>query len=329
MYNPAEQKTHNKLDKFRIHIRQIGRKRACLVFCSFLVLLLLIFALKSFQFDKRESTEIPDMISVAQQEEFTLIIQTFKRDDILLKVLERCLVVPHLQKIIIVWNNVGRQPSKELQESWSHYPTPVIFLEQKINSMQNRLQPFPEIHTDAVLLLDDDLLLSVSDISFAFTIWKQFRDQIIGFVPRKHVETPSGEYNYQGISLSDLQIGRDKYSLVLIGASFFHHRYLKLYQDQPKAMHSLVEETQNCDDIAMNFVVSLHLRKLMNATLPSGIYVKPLNMVNLEMQAVSGFKGMWFRPNHFKQRSYCLTRLAQIYGIMPLQFSNIIKTHST
>ncbi|XP_077472486.1 exostosin-like 2 [Stigmatopora argus] len=327
MYYPAEQKTHNKLDKFRIPICRVGRKQACLVFCSFLVLLSIGFALNVFQFHKREVTENPDMISITQQEEFTIIIQTFKRDDILLKVLKRCLVVPHLQKILVVWNNVGQPPSQKLQESLRHHRTPIIFLEQKINSMQNRLQPFPEIHTDAVMMLDDDLLLSVSDISFAFTVWKQFKDQIVGFVPRKHVETTPGVYDYQATSLSELQFGRDKYSLVLIGASFFHHRYLKLYQDQPKAMHRLVEETQNCDDIAMNFVVSLHLRKLWNATRPSGIYIKPLDLVSLETQAISGFKGMWFRPDHFKQRSNCLTRFAQIYGIMPLQFSNIVKTH--
>ncbi|XP_057712493.1 exostosin-like 2 [Corythoichthys intestinalis] len=330
MYNPSEQKTRQPLDKFRFRICQVGSNKACLFFCLLLVLLLFVFALKDLHFLKGEVTQNPGVITLTKQEEFTIIIQTFKRDDILLEVLKRCLDVPHLQKILVVWNNVDKQPSQILRDSFGHHRTPILFLEQKVNRIQNRLQPFPEIHTHAVLMLDDDILLSVSDISFAFTIWKQFPDQIVGFVPRKHVETAHGAYTYQRTKLSDPHNGGgDKYSMVLIGASFFHARYLKLYQDQPEAMHSLVDTTQNCDDIAMNFVVSMYMRTVLNDTRPSGVYIMPLDMVNLEMQARSGFKGMWLRSNHFKQRSYCLNRLAQIYGVMPLQFSDSIKTRFT
>lgn len=112
--------------------------------------------------------------------------------------------------------------------------------------------------------------------------------------------------------------------MVLIGAAFFHRRYLKLYQDLPQSVHELVDETQNCDDIAMNFAVAAHLKKIGSINKPSGVFVKPVDLRNLEKEARSGYQGMWHRPEHLLQRSYCLNSLTKIYGFMPLHFSNLM-----
>lgn len=264
----------------------------------------------------------------SEEEKFTVIIQTYNRTDVLLKLLNHYQAVPHLQKIIIVWNNIGEQTPLKLWNSLGPHPVQVVFKEQTSNQMRNRLQSFSEIDTDAVLMLDDDTLVSVPDISFAFSVWKQFPDQIVGFVPRKHVSTPVGVYTYGSFELQDPETGGgDRYSMVLIGAAFFHRRYLQLFQEQPQAVHALVDETQNCDDIAMNFAVALYLRKHSKATRvnkPSGVFVKPVDLRNLEKDASSGYQGMWHRPEHLLQRSYCLNRLTQIYGFMPLCFSNLM-----
>lgn len=262
-----------------------------------------------------------------EQQRFTIVIQTYNRTDVLLKLLNHYQAVPRLHRIVIVWNNVGTRTPLELWNSLQPHPVPVIFKEQTSNLMRNRLQPFPEIGTDAVLMLDDDTLVSVPDISFAFSVWKQFSDQIVGFVPRKHVSTPGGVHSYGSFELQDPETsGGDKYSMVLIGAAFFHRRYLQLFRDQPRAVHALVDETQNCDDIAVNFAVALYLREHSAGSVakPSGVFVKPVDLRNLEKDASSGYQGMWHRPEHLLQRSYCLNRLAQIYGFMPLCFSNLM-----
>ncbi|TMS09561.1 Exostosin-like 2 [Larimichthys crocea] len=261
--------------------------------------------------------------STEEEQRFTIIIQTYNRTDILLKLLNHYQAMPHLQRIIIVWNNIGEQTPLKLWNSLGPHPVPVVFKEQSSNRMRNRLQPFPEIDTDAVLMLDDDTLVSVPDISFAFTVWKI---QIVGFVPRKHVSTPGGVYSYGSFELQDPETaGGDKYSMVLIGAAFFHRRYLQLFQDQPQEVHALVDETQNCDDIATNFAVALYLKKSIGSiNKPSGVFVKPVDLRNLEKDASSGYHGMWHRPEHLLQRSYCLNKLAQIYGSMPLCFSNLM-----
>lgn len=84
----------------------------------------------------------------ATQEQFTILIQTYNRTDLLLRLLNHYQAMPHLQKIIIVWNNVGEQPPQELWDSLGPHPVDVIFKVQSVNRMRNRLQSFPEIHTD-------------------------------------------------------------------------------------------------------------------------------------------------------------------------------------
>ncbi|RXN35370.1 exostosin-like 2 [Labeo rohita] len=259
------------------------------------------------------------------EDSFTIIMQTYNRTDILLKLLNHYQAVPHLQCIIIVWNNPSESPPRKLWDEFGPHPVPVIFKEQSVNRMRNRLQPHPEIKTDAVLMLDDDTLVSVPDISFAFSVWKQFSDQIVGFVPRKHVTTASGVYSYGSFELQDPdEGGGDRYSMILVGAAFFHQRFLQLFQKQPGEVHALVDQTQNCDDIVMNFVVAHQLSQVSGLKRPSGVFVKPVDMRNLEKEASSGYVGMWHRAEHMLQRSYCLNKLTHIYGNMPLRYSNIM-----
>lgn len=86
--------------------------------------------------------------STEEEQRFTIVIQTYNRSDILLKLLNHYQAVPHLQRIIIVWNNVGEQTPLKLWNSLGPHPVPVVFKEQTSNQMRNRLQPFPEIKTD-------------------------------------------------------------------------------------------------------------------------------------------------------------------------------------
>lgn len=79
---------------------------------------------------------------------FTIVIQTFNRTDILLKLLNHYQAVPHLRQIVIVWNNIEKLPPRQLWDSLGPHPVPVVFKEQSANLMRNRLQPFTEIDTD-------------------------------------------------------------------------------------------------------------------------------------------------------------------------------------
>lgn len=81
------------------------------------------------------------------QNSFTIIMQSYNRTDLLLKLLNHYQAIPSLHKIIVVWNSVGIKPPKDLWDSLGPHPIPVIFKEQTVNRMRNRLEPFPELET--------------------------------------------------------------------------------------------------------------------------------------------------------------------------------------
>lgn len=97
---------------------------------------------------KKNPTQDHHSDSIEEEQRFTIIIQTYNRTDILLKLLNHYQAAPHLQQIIIVWNNIGEQTPLKLWNSLGPHPVPLVFKEQTINNMRNRLQPFPEIDTD-------------------------------------------------------------------------------------------------------------------------------------------------------------------------------------
>ena len=95
---------------------------------------------------RRKANSSPQM-----KDFFTIVIQTYNRTDILLKLLNHYQAVPHLRQIVIVWNNIGERPPRQLWESLGPHPVPIVFKEQSVNLMRNRLQSFPEINTDGSL----------------------------------------------------------------------------------------------------------------------------------------------------------------------------------
>ncbi|XP_066209428.1 exostosin-like 2 [Saccopteryx leptura] len=309
----------------RLPGRVLGLRLLRISLVVVLMLLLVAGALTTFLPNNRDDKLLPSSRRDARApgraplDSFTLVMQTYNRTDLLLRLLNHYQAVPHLHRVIVVWNNVGERTPEELWDSLGPHPVPVVFKRQATNRMRNRLQAFPELETSAVLMVDDDVLISAQDLVFAFSVWQQFPDQIVGFVPRKHVSTASGVYSYGGFELPSPGSGDgDQYSMVLIGASFFSSKYLDLFQRQPAAVHALIDETQNCDDIAMNFLVARHTGKA------SGLFVKPVNMGSLEKESSGGHAGLWHRAEHFLQRSHCVNKLARLYDGMPLQYSNLM-----
>ncbi len=80
-------------------------------------------------------------------EEFSIVIQTFNRSDILFRVLNHYSAMGNLERIVVVWNNLNDSPPIAEWAGLGPHPVPVRFIVQQENKMRNRLQPFPEIQT--------------------------------------------------------------------------------------------------------------------------------------------------------------------------------------
>lgn len=130
---------------------RLQRMKMVRVICAFLVILLFLFgtlaALLPIAHEDPMLGIRRGLSSSSSQDSFTLIMQSFNRTDLLLKMLNHYQAMPQLHSIVVVWNNVGQDTPQELWESLGPHPVSVYFKKQSVNLMRNRLQNFPEIQT--------------------------------------------------------------------------------------------------------------------------------------------------------------------------------------
>ncbi|RUS69328.1 hypothetical protein EGW08_022909, partial [Elysia chlorotica] len=183
-----------------------------------------------------------------QREQFTIVMLTYKREVVLMQALQRFKGLPFLNKVIVVWNS-EIPPSPELK--WPQIGVPIKVVKTERNSLNNRFLPYADIETEAILSIDDDAHLRHDEIVFGFRVWREERNRVVGFPGRYHAWNLADQmWNYNSNYSCEL-------SMILTGAAFFHKYYAFLYSYvMPAAIRDKVDEYLNCEDIAMNFLVS-------------------------------------------------------------------------
>ncbi len=136
--------------------------------------------------------------------------------------------------------------------------------------------------------------------------------KLVGFTHRTYKEDAGGAYLYDNTN-------NTHYSMVLTNAAFLHKEYLRKFADTlPLEAADLIDSTMNCDDIAMNFVISDHCQ------CAGALFYEPRQpMVNLGVEA-----GLWRRPDHFITRNKCLDVFARVYKYMPLKVIRNSQCHT-
>ncbi|KAK5966942.1 hypothetical protein GCK32_003964 [Trichostrongylus colubriformis] len=233
------------------------------------------------------------------REQFTVVLLTYNRDAVLAASLERLHRIPYLNKVIVIWNNVDREPLG----AWPRLHVPVEFIRVSKNSLNNRFVPWDRIRTEAILSLDDDIDLKQHEIIFAFRVWRENRHRIVGFPARYHARY--GEEMYYN-SNHTCQL-----SIILTGAAFLHKAYLHAYTNEmPEAIRRHVDQVTNCEDIAMNFLVSHLTREPPIKTTSKWTIRCPTCTETLSQD-----------ESHFHERHECIRLFTRIYGYNPLKFS--------
>ncbi|KAI4457900.1 exostosin heparan sulfate glycosyltransferase -related [Holotrichia oblita] len=95
---------------------------------------------------------------------------------------------------------------------------PIKIIQTKANKLSNRFYPFEEIETEAILSIDDDIIMLTADeLEFGYEVWREFPDRLVGFPSRKHIWTTFE--NYVGsMNLNGLM----KFIWIMTGANFYH-----------------------------------------------------------------------------------------------------------
>ena len=101
------------------------------------------------------------------------------------------------------------------------------------------------------------------------------------------MRSANGIYSYGSDEMeSQTELGSQTYSMVLTGAAFIHLNYLKMFNSTsvvPRAVHRLIDEKHNCEDLAVNVLVGDYLERVDMAQCP-GLFVKPTKYINLEKE---------------------------------------------
>lgn len=87
------------------------------------------------------------------REQFTIVILTYEREQVLMDSLSRLYGLPYLHKVIVVWNS-PKPPLEDLR--WPEIGVQVEVIRAARNSLNNRFLPYDSIETEAVLSVDDD-----------------------------------------------------------------------------------------------------------------------------------------------------------------------------
>uniref|UniRef100_A0A668ASF0 Exostosin-2 n=1 Tax=Myripristis murdjan TaxID=586833 RepID=A0A668ASF0_9TELE len=235
---------------------------------------------------------------------FTAVVLTYDRIESLFRVITEISKVPSLAKLLVVWNNQNKSPPEE--SLWPKIAVPLKVVRTKENKLSNRFFPYDEIETEAVLAIDDDIIMLTSDeLQFGYEVWREFPDRLVGYPGRLHLwDHEMGKWKYESEWTNEV-------SMVLTGAAFYHKYFNYLYTyKMPGDIKSWVDAHMNCEDIAMNFLVA-------NITGKAPIKVTPRK--KFKCPECTAIDGLSLDQTHMVERSECINKFASVFGTMPLK----------
>jgi glucuronyl/N-acetylglucosaminyl transferase EXT2 len=137
---------------------------------------------------------------------FTAVILTYDRVELLFLLINKLVKVPSLSKVLVIWNNQHKDPPhcKKFTNipfacftyitcihicyfyrttlivnshyniaatRWPKVNKPLKVIQTKENKLSNRFYPYDEIETEAVLSIDDDIIMLTADeVEFAYEV---------------------------------------------------------------------------------------------------------------------------------------------------------------
>ncbi|KAL3652227.1 GDP-mannose transporter [Castilleja foliolosa] len=276
---------------------------------------------------------------------YTLLINTWKRYDLLKQSISHYASCPGLDSVHIVWSEPN-PPSESLvnflnrvvnSNSKGGRKIELKFDINKEDSLNNRFKEIKGLKLDVVFSIDDDIIFPCPTVELAFSVWRSAPDTMVGFVPRVHwvdkSEGNDGKYTYSGWWSV---WWTERYSIILSKAAFFHKKYLSMYTyEMPSSIREYVSKNRNCEDIAMSFLVA-------NATGAPPIWVKveefTINLLDALWCTLQGAPGSLYAMSsifeigstgisslggHTERRTECVNRFVTEYGQMPLVSTSV------
>ncbi|GAV56776.1 Glyco_transf_64 domain-containing protein [Cephalotus follicularis] len=308
------------VQRFRqLAISAAGSVKIKLLLCCCIAFTVIALASRSSDFMgwSNHSSSL-DLLSTPRKG-FAIVMNTWKRDDLLKQSLAHYSSCGGLDSIHIVWSE-PTLPSDSLKEFLYHIlqsnsrdgrRVKLKFDINEEDSLNNRFKEIKDLETDGVFSIDDDVIFPCSTVEFAFKVWQSAPDTMVGFVPRRHwIDKSKGNTNWYVYGGWWSVWWTGTYSMVLSKAAFFHKKYLSLYTNEmPASIKEYITKNRNCEDIAMSFLVA-------NETNAPPIWVKG-KIFEIGSTGISSLGG------HSDMRSQCVNIFAAEFGRMPLVTTSV------
>uniref|UniRef100_A0AC35UH35 Protein kinase domain-containing protein n=1 Tax=Rhabditophanes sp. KR3021 TaxID=114890 RepID=A0AC35UH35_9BILA len=236
-------------------------------------------------------------------DKYSVIILTYSRNELLLKLLQRFNEFNDVDKILVIWNNQNETSIPE-KSFWANITSDVYFVKTNSNSLNNRFLPYDILRTEAILSLDDDQTLHPNQLNHAFGAWRLNKDVLVGSYPRLTQTNTSFSYHKTPI--------KGYYDLILTGHAFFHIKYLHIYSNQlPNEIKRWVDSNTNGEDISMNFIIAFFSNK-------PNIKFLEFRELSKKCSTCKHAANISSKKDHYKNRSKILNLLYNTFAINPL-----------
>ncbi|KAK9325850.1 glycosyl transferase family 64 domain-containing protein [Lipomyces orientalis] len=229
-----------------------------------------------------------------------LATHSLRRQATLPFVIKQFLTSPKVDKIFVIWHDKDQPVSKNIRDLVSEAQGAVVILTQTVDSLNNRFNPVKELRTAAVLICDDDVWTPIDDIDMAFESWQRQPDSLVGFAPRVDCYDASSEtikYCWP------FRMNPPRYSIMLTKLMFMDANFLFLWRcGLPDNILKYVDDLINCEDIAMNFLISGVTNRA------------PFHIMSEEVYDFGLDGGISSNPAHFKVRGQCVQQMTNLFG---------------
>ena len=211
------------------------------------------------------------------------------------------------QEIIVSWGRTDKQPSSILHNTIvRHRVSHKVIVRHEVEDDLNLRFKLPKTKTDCVFISDDDIMVSESNVLLMYSKWLIEQNRIVGVFPRSHRFLHSHE------AIEYVSKPTEDFSIVLTKFMLLHQSFLHNYFRESLAhVRAFVQERQNCEDIAINAMVS-------NITDLPPIYVQVRDKIDYGTGS-----GLYLRTSHQGQRHECMKFMCNAFGRCPFRHSRI------
>ncbi|XP_023327581.1 exostosin-1b [Eurytemora carolleeae] len=255
-------------------------------------------------FTKREEDEGSDRVC--------MVISTVSETPVsssrspILRIIQSASQTGFIRESLVLWSSNSTPPPLE---DWYRFSSSNpgklnIRIIQTNGTKLDKFKVASQCKSSTVFAVDDDITIAREEIVFAYTVFKDFDDRLVGFTPRVHYwdgDTQRWKYSSRPSS---------SFSIINTNAALFHKKYAEIFHSYlPRKMIKFLSDFPHCEDILFNFLISQITKKA------------PVKVTQRKRLSSSKIEDRGRMIREFDEKQSCMMRFFEDFGEMALVVS--------